>query len=119
MKQFKHKTARLKYLTPREERPTKPDLAAGKRRTKRWQQLRARIIRRYHGLCVYCGKDLSAEVHHIKPATAFPDLFWDEGNLAPLCKRCHGWLETRTTRGEDVESQLRPRMVKLLEELEQ
>ena len=32
---------------------------------------------------------MAESVHHIKPAAAFPQLFFDEYNLIPLCDDCH------------------------------
>lgn len=35
------------------------------------------------------GNPRAATVDHIKPVTLCPDLFFDEGNLAAVCKSCH------------------------------
>lgn len=71
--------------------------------TKRWRHpvdgVRARIIARAGGCCEWpgCGVLLVGERHapnipvvdHIEPHKGNLVLFWDEGNLQALCKRCH------------------------------
>lgn len=46
-----------------------------------------------HPLCAEClrhGRYTKATVvDHIKPHRGDPELFWDESNWQPLCKRCH------------------------------
>lgn len=40
--------------------------------------------------CERLGRITPATVaDHIKPHEGNPELFWDEDNLQPLCKRCH------------------------------
>lgn len=60
--------------------------------TERWRKLSI-TFRKRHVLCVECERkglvrhaDL---VDHIKPAKAFPELFFEWGNLRALCQRCH------------------------------
>ena len=90
----------------------RPDVASGKSRnsglalrnlyaTKRWRDpetgVRARIIARDGGQCRMCRVLLigahpaanSPVVDHIRPHNGNLLLFWDEGNLQALCKRCH------------------------------
>jgi len=60
--------------------------------TARWQRLRKRVLLK-HPLCVECerhGRVTPATVvDHIVPHKGNLELFWDESNLQPLCKRCH------------------------------
>lgn len=69
---------------------------------RRWQQVR-RIFLRQHPLCVECGKDgrttLATEVDHIVPHRGDRDLFWDQNNWQPLCKRCHTKKTAKETQG--------------------
>lgn len=57
-----------------------------------WQKARKFFLKR-HLWCVRCkekGRLVPATVvDHIKPHRGDPDLFWDEKNWQPLCKRCH------------------------------
>ncbi len=41
-----------------------------------------------HPICCRCGNK-STLVGHIKPAFAFPNLFWDKSNHVPLCRSCN------------------------------
>jgi len=69
--------------------------------TSKWKELRARIISKYNGMCVYCGKPAN-EVHHVVPPKGVEELFYLESNLVLLCKACHSRetaLENRTTIG--------------------
>ena len=58
----------------------------------RWQAAR-RLFLRAHPLCVECLKHgilrPATVVDHIVPHRGDANLFWDEDNWQPLCKRCH------------------------------
>lgn len=58
----------------------------------RWQKYRKFYLQR-NPLCVRCEKkdrlEPAAVVDHIIPHKGNYDLFWDEKNHQPLCKRCH------------------------------
>lgn len=58
----------------------------------KWRASRMRYLRRYP-LCMECqrnGKLVPATVvDHILPHRGDEDLFWDQNNWQPLCKRCH------------------------------
>lgn len=58
----------------------------------RWRIARNRFLKA-NPLCVRCkekGKLTKATiVDHIKPHRGDKELFWDESNWQPLCKRCH------------------------------
>lgn len=73
---------------------------------KQWQAARDYAMSRCEGLCCYCYDAPAQEVHHIRPLETNPELAYEQSNLLPVCKRCHGWLDTRTQRGEDVISQI-------------
>ena len=60
--------------------------------SKAWKECREYIFRKFHGLCVECGKP-GEEVHHIEHITPFnindPEITLGENNLILLCKDCH------------------------------
>lgn len=77
--------------------------------TARWQRLRWQVLVRDLFTCRRCGgahADTSQLVaDHIRPHRGDVDLFWDEGNLQCLCKRCHDGAKQRAearTRGIDL-----------------
>lgn len=57
-----------------------------------WSRL-SRALRENSPLCQRCGKEPSAEVHHIVPVAADPRLKLDPRNLMAVCRRCHEELE--------------------------
>jgi 5-methylcytosine-specific restriction protein A len=58
----------------------------------RWRRARQSFLAR-HPLCWFCetrGRlEPATVVDHRVPHRGDPVLFWDEGNWAALCKRCH------------------------------
>ena len=56
---------------------------------RRWRALRWFVFDRDGWRCATCGRAARLELDHIAPLRARPDLEWAEGNLQPLCKRCH------------------------------
>jgi 5-methylcytosine-specific restriction protein A len=58
----------------------------------RWRRARGAYLACHH-LCVPCqaaGQVVPATVvDHIVPHRGDPVLYWDQGNWASLCKRCH------------------------------
>ena len=66
--------------------------------TARWRKLRLRFLSR-RPLCVYCEREGKVEqatvVDHVKPHRGDTALFWDEGNLQPLCKDHHDSTKAR------------------------
>lgn len=63
-------------------------------RTKRWQRLRAKVLRDVDYLCVQNGKSegcrtVATEIDHIKPHRGDRKLFFDRSNLQPMCRSCH------------------------------
>lgn len=58
----------------------------------RWRKARLRFLRQ-HPVCEECDRHgrlkAATVVDHIKPHKGNCELFWDEGNWQPLCKRCH------------------------------
>ena len=63
------------------------------RKTARYQRFRKRILIAENYLCRPCreaGRTVEArEIDHIIPVHKDPDLFWDPGNLQPICEPCH------------------------------
>jgi len=73
--------------------------------TARWRNLRKRVLAAIPH-CVRCGASgagVTLEVHHVTPPRGNEGLFFDEGNLVPVCRRCHGAITGRETaaRGRD------------------
>lgn len=60
--------------------------------TERWQDIRRAVLLE-SPFCVRCLEkgvySLATVVDHIKPHKGDEKLFWDMGNLQPLCKVCH------------------------------
>jgi len=64
----------------------------------RWKKARERFLK-INPLCNECLKEKNivpaTVVDHIVPHRGDKNLFWDESNWQPLCKRCHD-KKTRT-----------------------
>src|SRR4051794_39139002 len=56
------------------------------RNTRKWQELRKRIIAR-DGQCAVCGSEEQLEVDHIIPYSVSPELGLDPDNLQVLCRQ--------------------------------
>ena len=70
----------------------------------RWRRLRMQCLKRDRFTCKRCGRvepDTSRLVadHKIRHG-GDPELFWDEGNLQCLCKRCHDGDKQKTEAAE-------------------
>lgn len=70
--------------------PDKPD--SGIYHTKRWRNLRAKVIEQDGGVCQVCGTDESLIVHHVIPIKS-GGAKWDIDNLVTMCRSCHGSWE--------------------------
>ena len=72
----------------------------------RWQIARRQFLVS-HPLCVECERSgrltPATVVDHIQPHRGNQELFWDEKNWQPLCKKCHD----RKTRLEDQRTEYR------------
>lgn len=68
--------------------------------SRRWQKLRASILRRDGYLCQVSkryGKFVQAEVvHHVFPRDEFPEYEWEPWNLVSVTKAAHQSLHDRT-----------------------
>jgi 5-methylcytosine-specific restriction enzyme A len=63
--------------------------------TKRWQRLRAKVMKDAANLCVNAGKDercqlLATEVDHKARHNGNRSAFFDRANLQAMCRSCHG-----------------------------
>ncbi len=89
------------------KKDTKRGSAAKRGYGSRWQKYR-RVYLINHPFCVECAKEnvitLATVVDHIIPHKGSLELFWDESNHQPLCKRHHdiktqredgGWWDTK------------------------
>ncbi|HHV63834.1 MAG TPA: HNH endonuclease [Peptococcaceae bacterium] len=70
-------------------------------KTRKWQRMRERILRRDEYLCRECrryGRTTPAQTaHHIYPAEQYPELALVSANLISLCGPCHDSMHDRTT----------------------
>lgn len=61
--------------------------------TKRWERVRASILRRDRYQCQHCRRygrlRQATTVHHIKHLEDNPELAFDPNNLVSLCAECH------------------------------
>ena len=89
------------------KKDTKRGSAAKRGYGSRWQKYR-RVYLINHPFCVECAKEnvitLATVVDHVTPHKGSLELFWDEENHQPLCKRHHdiktqredgGWWDTK------------------------
>jgi len=59
--------------------------------TARWRKLRRKVLKEFPN-CAICGEfknDAALEMHHVKPPRGDEELFFDEGNVIPVCPACH------------------------------
>lgn len=72
-----------------------------KYKTKRWKKLREYILKRDKYLCqdaIRYGKSVEATtVHHIFPASEYPELFYNPDNLISLSTAAHNAMHDRAT----------------------
>lgn len=55
-----------------------------------------------HGMCVYCGQSVAAELDHFIPKSRVPGLAIDPWNLVPACSDCnHGLLNYFSERPDE------------------
>ena len=59
------------------------------RKTRRWRNLKARIIRRDAGICHLCGQPGADTADHLEPFTVAPHRAYDPTNLAAAHQRCN------------------------------
>nr|DAI93371.1 MAG TPA: HNH endonuclease bacteriophage, HNH Endonuclease, DNA.52A [Caudoviricetes sp.] len=67
-----------------------------RRSSKRWQDLRLRVLLEQRGICKLCGR-LAVEVHHKELATEAN--FFERSNLVGLCALCHKRVHAAYLRG--------------------
>ena len=56
--------------------------------TARWRVVRRQVLDAAKWRCVKCGRPGALEVHHLTPVSA-GGAWFDENNLAAVCKSCH------------------------------
>lgn len=66
--------------------------------TKRWRELR-RVTLGMFPVCTRCKTARSDIVDHKTPHKGNINLFFDQGNLTGLCKRCHDSWKSRIENG--------------------
>ena len=59
---------------------------------------RTRVLKRFGGLCGYCGIRQATEVDHVHPCRRGKprDSEFTDDELMPACKRCNHWKRTFT-----------------------
>ena len=67
--------------------------------SKRWQRLRARVLRRAGYRCEWARRygrsEEATHVHHIWPAEDYPEFAWCEWNLIALSQASHNAMHDR------------------------
>lgn len=72
-------------------------------RTRDWQELRYKTLRRYGFKCMACyATGVELHVDHIKPRSKYPELALSAENLQVLCRDCN------LGKGNKFEDDLRP-----------
>ena len=70
--------------------------------TYQWRKASKAFLKK-NPLCVYCHRDdrvtAAAEVDHVIPHGGDRNLFWDQSNWQPLCKKCHSKKTAREDGG--------------------
>ena len=68
-------------------------------KSKRWQRLRARVLKRDDYMCQWSkrfGRRVEADtVHHVFPAEIYPEYQWCEWNLVSLARDVHNAMHDR------------------------
>lgn len=68
-------------------------------KSKRWKKLREKILRRDGYMCqasLRYGRHIEADtVHHVFPASKFPEYQWETWNLISLCAGEHNAMHIR------------------------
>ena len=79
--------------------------------SKRWKDVRTRVIKRDKGICIRCMftrnyvEKNNLQVHHIKPRNKYPELMFEESNLITLCQSCNTHIGTKEQLDFDWEIQ--------------
>jgi hypothetical protein len=74
------------------------------RATHRWRKV-STIMRATFPICQHPDcHDIANSVHHIKPAINFPDLFFTQTNLIPLCNYHHALVSRLENDGKKQEA---------------
>jgi 5-methylcytosine-specific restriction protein A len=72
---------------------------------RRWNKLR-RLFLAHNPLCRFCERagriTLATVVDHITPHRGDRELFWDQSNWQPLCKRCHDSTKQSQEKRDDM-----------------
>lgn len=84
----------MKDFKKNNKRKSNADKIRKMRHSQRWKRTSERIRLKFHMQCMNPdGCELMAkEVHHWKPAVSYPQYFFEEWNLIPLCNQCHNKL---------------------------
>ena len=83
MKSFKPKKAKTKKKFSLNKR----DSSTRRGYDKSWSKYRFRFL--HHNPLCYCCGEKAAVIDHIRAHKGNQELFWNQHNYMPLCKRCH------------------------------
>lgn len=65
-----------------------------------WVDLVREVYRRDQYVCVKCGSPKKGHrglhAHHVYPWATHPELRSSLGNLVTLCRKCHGWVHSKS-----------------------
>ena len=65
-----------------------------------YKEWRGQVFERDDYTCQVCGKKGGClEVHHIKPFSSFPELWFDIDNGLTVCRKCHIKIHKGTMKG--------------------
>lgn len=98
-KAFKHKVKLTKAQRKKKKREVKNNLYRNALprdfySSKEWRKIRYKVLRKYSGECMCCGRSkklhgIVIHVDHVKPRSKYPHLALDFKNLQLLCEDCN------------------------------
>lgn len=65
------------------------------RKSRKYQQWRRTILKKYNFVCQSCGKIDSKFIHHVQSVKRYPELRFDTDNGLCLCSPCHNLIHRR------------------------
>jgi 5-methylcytosine-specific restriction protein A len=79
---------------------------------RKWRAFRLRYLK-YYPYCTICGEK-SEVIDHIIPHRGDEQLFWNERNYMPLCKKCH---DTKTGLFDTHETTKQPTIEQIIQQV--
>ena len=59
------------------------------RNTKKYRELRTKVLNRDGHVCMYCGSSEQLTIDHVLPVKKHPDMAMDVENMVIACKPCN------------------------------